>query len=64
MEIEYWQHERSGEVVAVLLDDGVVKGFTDPLPRSEVTAKNLRDRNFNFDSDDEETWDDWRSVTV
>ena len=49
----YWQHERSGDIFAVLVSvHGDAIGVTGPIPDYEATVANLGD--FDYDSEDAE----------
>ena len=49
----YWQHEKSGEIFAVLTDiAGMAEGVTGPINADAATVENLG--NFDYDTEDAE----------
>ena len=49
----YWQHEKSGDIYAVLTNEaGEEIGITGPIAQSEATVENYG--NFDYDTEDVE----------
>jgi hypothetical protein len=66
MAYQYWQHQTSGDVFAVEIEDGTednVMSAFGPIHYSERTIENLPDFDYNYDDGIfvSETLDDWRA---